>query len=70
MEHEPEDNRCANWNHVWMHGCQTCVENRARQQALSDAVAAVEALDDGKTAPPNDGYAEAVAAITALGGER
>ena len=35
--------------------------------ALRDAVAAVEALDDGKTVPPNDGYAEAVAAITALG---
>ena len=41
-----------------------------RAAAIRDAVAAVEALGDGKTVPPNDGYAEAVAAITALGGER
>ena len=37
--------------------------------ALRDAVSAVEALDDGKTAPANDGYAEAIAAIKSLGGE-
>lgn len=42
MEHEAEDGRCNNWTHVWMQGCQTCVENRARQQALWDAVEAIK----------------------------
>ena len=78
MEHEAVDGRCNNWNHVWMQGCQTCVEDRARQQALLDAVEAVKAREADfmriTEADPDSWacrvYGDALAAIEALGGER
>ena len=26
MSDQTEDARCTDWNHVWMQGCKTCVE--------------------------------------------
>ena len=30
MEHDAAENRCTEIGHVWMQGCQTCLENKVR----------------------------------------
>lgn len=32
MDNQPQDGTCRAWNHVWMQGCQTCVEEKIAQR--------------------------------------
>lgn len=43
MSDQTEDARCTDWNHVWMQGCKTCVEQeteaRVREEQASEELA-------------------------------
>lgn len=66
MSDQTEDARCTDWNHVWMQGCKTCVEQETEARVLLSKPNIELSAVYGYEAGRSDGLAEARNAVAAL----